>query len=161
MPNLLLIWQRIHTYVTAGLAAAVVVTSLGWYVTDLKLDKEILGRAADKLAYENAQREFENKALQEKMRIENENRKRAEEADERYTALLSQYQSGLMRFREAQRQVGGTNLPGTPATASGSDGPGTSAQLPDTLMITFEDAEICAENTARIKIVQEWATKDK
>lgn len=159
MYQILDLWGRFRDYITLGLAAAVVVTSLGWYVTDLKLDNEREARANDKLTYENAQKEYENKALQEKMRIENENRNRAKEADKRYSALLSQYNARLVRFRSAQRPVSDPDLPRTPGTAEGGDGPGTSTELPTSVIITYEDAEICAENTARVKAIQEWATK--
>lgn len=159
MYQILNVWNRFRDYVTAALGIGLVVTSLGWYVTDLKLDSEIEGRANDKLRYENAQKEYETRALNEKIRIENENRDRAKEADKRYSDLLGQYNSRLVRFRSAQSTNGGADLSRTPGTAESSDGPSPSTELPLTVIITYEDAEICAENTARIKAVQEWATK--
>jgi hypothetical protein len=164
MRNILEWLSGVQNYITTGLAAIVVVTSLGWYITDLRLDtanekvktcKE--GRELDRSRYEAAQHEYEAKALSEKQAIEQRNRERAEEADANYGSLLAQYNAALVRrYASAGSESGRANLPGTVSSPSGSDGPSSSPVVPE-VTITYEDAEICAENTARLKIAQEWA----
>lgn len=163
MRNVLDLWGQFQNYITAGLAAIVVVTSLGWYVTDLRLDtanEKVKvcnnGRELDRSKYEAAQRQYEADALREKQAIEQRNRERAEEADANYGALRSKYDAAIMRRYNAPRSpVSGNDLPGTPATAPSGDRPGPGSIVPE-ITITVEDAEICAENTARLQIVHDW-----
>lgn len=160
MPNLSLIWSRINVFVTLFLLAVAIGSTLSWYITDLKLTNEISARAEDKASYERAQAEYEAEALRQKLQKEEEDRKRAEEADSRYAALLSQYNASLVRYKDAQRAISRAYLSGSTDTPEGGDGPSGSPVLPeDTLIISYDDALICAVNTARLKAVQEWATQ--
>jgi hypothetical protein len=159
--SLSIIWSKIQAQVTIGLAAAFLIASFGWYVTDIKLDTERAGRESDRLAYKAAQEEYEANALRVKMETEERNRQRADQADERYAALLGQYNASLLRYQNAQRSVSRSDLSGTPAAPESGDGPGGDTLLPEEIIISVDDARICAVNTARIKIVQEWATEGK
>lgn len=155
---------NINAYLNIVAGILLIGASAGWYITDLKLDTaraelvaEKEGREVDKERYEAAQKEFEVKALREKQEIERRNRERAEEADASLRTLLDKYNAAIMR-RAGQSigsQNGGSNSTGETGSASGIDGPSSSAVVPD-LMITYEDAEICAENTARLLALQKW-----
>lgn len=160
MPNLFTLWGRIRDYITLGLLAGAVVAGVGWYTTDLKLDTCRANRIADRATYESAQHEYEAKALREKLEIEERNRERAEEADASYRSLLEQYNAVLMRRFAAPRSTdSGTDLPGTAPTSEGVDGPSEGPVIPE-ITIPFEDAEICAENTARLEVARKWALEN-
>lgn len=170
--DVLNLWGRFRDYVTAGLGVALVVTSIGWYVTDLKLDAAVAGREKDRATYEKAQAEYTQKALEEKLQKEKEYNEKQQEADANYSDLLNKYESTLRLYKESQRKIGGYNLPGYPSSPEVSDGQSSGPQLPtaeyaldrrvlervpsDQIMIPFVDAQICAINTARVKATKEW-----
>jgi len=152
------LWDRLRDYVTLGLFVGLVAVTILWRfsVGDLALEKE--GRLRDQETYQSAQSAAEAKALRLKQEQEKKDRDKQEAADSNAAALRSKYDGILRRYAEAQRTISRTNLPGSSPTPEGSNGPGTSAVLPDSLTIPYKDAEICAENTARLEAVQKWAT---
>lgn len=162
------VWKQIQNYVTISLGVTTLVCGTGWYITDLKLDAanervtavENL-RDADKANYEREQAEYTATALREKERIEQENRERAEEADRRYGTLLNEYNASIVRYsrRAVGSPVGNSDLPSPSGSTESGDGPGTSTVLPNYLTIPMEDAEICAENTARLQVLHDLATE--
>lgn len=170
MRNILGLFSQFQGYITAGLGALLLLTSVGWYVTGERLDsarhelkEEKQARKADREIYKRAQAEAESKALREKAAIEERNRERAKEADANYGTLLAQYHAALLRKQAAASgsAPGGPNLPGTPGAAEGGDGPSQGAVVPEVIPILFSDAEICAENTARLQVIQKWLTENK
>jgi hypothetical protein len=151
------LWNRFRDYVTVGLLGLTLVTGAGWYVTDLKLEACEANTEAIVESTRAAAAEATTIALEDKQRIEQEYRDYAAEQTEAYNDLLGSYNASLVRY--ANR--GTTSRP--PASApSGSPGspasPGESPDvLDDVILIPFSDAEICAENTARLQVAREWA----
>lgn len=163
------LWGRIRDYVTIGLAVTTLACGAGWYITDLKLDAAVSGRAADRAAYAQAQAEYEAKALREKEEIERKNREEAKKADAAYNDLLGKYRTNLVRYQAAQRQSSRPNLSVAPGTSDGDYRSRRSPQLPapeylvdrriiveDSVIIPMADAEICAVNTARLIVTRDW-----
>jgi hypothetical protein len=155
---MLKLWMRFRDYVTIGLAALLLVTSFGWYTTNLKYKAEKNGREADHQTYIAEQAKFKAKALENKMEVERIANEKAKQADTDYSTLFNKYNSILVRYKAAQGAVSRPSVP-LPSGSSGSgNGPGTSADVPsDTITILYSDAEICADNTARLEAVQTWA----
>lgn len=173
MSKLLSLWGRIGNYVTGGLAVALLAASVGLYITNLKLDAERTGRMADKNAYVSMQATYTANALAEKQEVERKYREEAKQADDNYNALLGRYRASLLRYRAAQREGGETSASAGSGGTEGGDGSRFSPELPapryaldtvifppkDSIIIPMEDAEICAINTARLKVVRDWAIK--
>lgn len=156
------LWNLARDYITLGLLGALLGLSVAHYIKDLKLDIARAdlaacgeGRMADRAQYEQAQAEYESNAIREKARIEQENRERAEQADQEYADLLQRYNASIVRYR-ANTSVGsassGTNLSPPSGTSEGSNGPSTGSFI----LIPVTDAEICATNTARLQVVRDW-----
>lgn len=134
-----------------------VVSSVGWYVTSVKLDNERTARESDYARYKAEQKDYEAKAQAEARRKEQEYAEQARKADESYDSLLSKYNDSLVRYKASQGTIRRDNLPISTNTSEGSNGPSESSELPSELIIiTYDDALICAENTARIKTVHDW-----
>lgn len=158
------IYSKIRDYLLVGSVTALVMTSIGWYTTDLKLDTakvqikfEQEGRILDRTIYEKAQAEAANKAYEEKIKKDEENAKKAAKADADYNALLSRYNASILRYQASQtadRSTGSIHMSSTSETSDGSNSTRESTEI----LITLEDAGICAENTARLGAVRNWAT---
>lgn len=154
----------IQTYITIGLGITTLAAGAGWYITDLKLDtarQEVktcaAERKADQESYRAAQTEAAEKSTQEVLKKERENAKQAQEADARYAELRSKYDASIMRYKQLQtnkRPSAEINLSSTSSSADGS----YSYSDNSTISISIKDADVCAENTARLQAVQEWAT---
>lgn len=129
-------------------------------VTGLKssLSAEKAGRAADRSNYERAQLKATADAYAAKIKKEAEDAKKTDAADARYADLSSQYHAAVLRYQASQRAASGTDLSqSSEATASG-DGPGGPSLVPQgSILIPQVDALICADNTARLEAVREWA----
>jgi len=156
MIPLLPLWVKFRDYVTVGLLGATLVAGAGWYVTSLRLEacesntEKIVARTAQ------VQAEATAAAIEDKNRIEQEYRERAEQTDAELASVLARYNASLLRY--ANR--GTTCAPATAPSGSpeSSDGPSESPELPtDFVTISYADAGICAENTARLQVVREWA----
>ncbi len=154
----------IQTYITVGLGATTLVAGIGWYTTGLKLDtarQEVktcaAERKADKESYRAAQEAAAKKSTQEALNKERENAKQAQKSDARYAELRSKYDASILRYKQLQtnkRPAAEINLSSTSSSTDGSYSYSDSS----TISITIKDAGICAENTARLQAVQEWAT---
>lgn len=144
-------------YLSSGLGALLVLSNVGWYVgyqaIDHKLTREKWAHSETVLRYENAQHEAEVASYK---KVLEEERKRAEEArkaDEAYSALLNKYNASIVRYQAAQRSSGTINLSSTSTVADGD----YERSENTTISITIEDAGICAENTARLESIHQWA----
>lgn len=132
-------------------------TAWEWQKTASKLTQERNAHAADIKAFKDAQTAANNQTKVIKQTLQKEAKADADQADAHYSSLLSQYHASLLRYGQ---HSGGSNQPGNNQlpTTQGSDGPGSSSQLPSTLVISGDDAQICAVNTARLQAVHDWAT---
>jgi hypothetical protein len=145
------------------IAAAIMLALLGVQtlrVASLKssLSAEKAGRLADRETYKRAQMEATANAFAAKIKKEAEDAKKADAADARYADLSGQYRAAVLRYQAAQRTAGKADLPQSPEGPASSDGSGGFAVVPTgSLLIPQADALICAENTARLEAVREWA----
>jgi len=130
-------------------------------VTGLKssLLAEKAGRAADRQSYEKVQAQAAVDAYAAKIRKETEDAKKAEAADARADDLAARYRALSLQYASAQRAAGKADLPQSAKAPPSSDGPGGLTIVPvGSILITQADALICADNTARLEAVREWAT---
>ena len=153
-----MITQAIQGWVVSALmAVGLVLMAFGWNGTHNTLVKE---RAQHELVvqqFKDVQTAANLKAEAKRKELEKKAIEDAQEADKRYSNLLAEYRSNLLRFKA--NQSGGTRPDShyDEATPS-SPGPGQSTKLPPgELIISMKDAEICAINTARLQAVREWA----
>jgi len=141
--------------------------SLGWKLDNLRLQEakaetreQIEGRASDARLYRAAQAEYTAEALREKAEIERRDREREREANENYDVLLASYRDALRLRRESATRDENSrdNLPSPSGTPGSSPDEAKSPIVPPSefLMISWEDADICSENTAKIITVYEW-----
>lgn len=157
MIPVLALWLKFRDYVTIGLGVTTLIAGGMYYVTDLRLEACEASKESLVARYDTALAEATLKAEQDKTRIEEEYTRRAEEADSELSDLLARYNSSLVRYANRSTPSGPAPTPegGSPA---GVDRPSTSPVVPnDLITIPFVDAEICAENTARLQIAREWA----
>ena len=105
-------------------------------------------RVASMTATRNAQAEKELRDAQ--------NRKLAADGDHAAAALRARYDAAVLRLADAQRSTGGADLPLASTPATRGDRPGESAGL----SVSRDDALICADNTARLQAVHDWATQE-
>lgn len=133
-----------------------VFTGWEWQHTAILLTKEKAAHAADIASYKQAQAAANTLAQNERAILQKESKADADQADANYAGLATKYHASLLRY---SKTPGATNVPGNHQLQSpqSSDGPGSSTDLPATLVITGSDAEICAVNTARLQAVQIWA----
>jgi hypothetical protein len=159
------LFNQVKAYLLPGVAALAVILGVGWYVTHNKLEAERSGRALDAATYRQAQSDYKAKAEAEAREKERKYAEVAKQADASYAALLDKYNASLLRYKaQANISTGsGTNLSVNPRTPSGTDRSDPGAELsPELIVIPFEDALICAENTAKlITAQQEWLNKLK
>lgn len=129
-------------------------------VTGLKssLSAEKAGRLADRKEYHRAQMEATAKAYAAKIKTEKAYEAEREKADLAAADLGKQYRAIVLRYADAQRAGSGTNLPQPTESTASSNGPGGPAVLPQgAILIPQADALVCADNTARLEAVREWA----
>jgi hypothetical protein len=145
--------SRIFPHVIIVLFAALLTTSAGWFITSSKLSAERLGRANDRLLYEQAQQNATINALNEKLVKEAEYDKIKAKADADYSRLLDEFRATLVRYKAAKGTTGRDNLP-SPADSPAVDArPGQDTFIP----VSESDLLICAENTAKALTAHEWA----
>lgn len=126
------------------------------YKADWQTEKA--GRAADRSAYEKAQAQAAIDAYTAKIKKEAEDAKKADAADARYADLSEQYRAAVLRYQAAQRAAGGTNLSRPAEAPESGDRPGGPAIVPlGNILIPEADAFLCADHTARLQAVREWA----
>lgn len=140
-----------------GIPVALVLSNLTWYVCyDNIRDKLVAERTAHEEtieSYQKAQMEAEILNLKEARRIENENIKKAQEADATYAGLLRKYNASVLRYQAAQSTANTVYLS---STSESTDGVNQSREHTG-ILISLSDAGICAENTARLKAAHDWA----
>lgn len=129
----------------------------GWQLKHTRdaLKTEVAAHAKDILDFKNAQAEADAKAQTITATLTQRSKDDATKADANYSNLLAQYRVNLLRYRTSQ---GGTQQAGDHqlSTTQSGNGPSASTEL-STLVISQEDAGICAVNTARLQAVHDWA----
>lgn len=134
----------------------VVLMACGWQDTTDKLHKEQKSHKQDIQLFKDAQIEADTKAQKERKRLEDEAKTEAKQADAKYSTLLTSYRANLVRLKANQSVSSRSDYSEVPPPESG-DGPSGGTLIP----ITPKDADICAVNTARLQVVQEWATHSR
>lgn len=127
-----------------------------WRHTNAMLIKERAAHAADIASFKKAQADADTKAQTERAVLLKESKANAAQADANYTTLLSSYHASIMRYKAPQGTARGRS-DNQLSTTQGGDGSSTSTELPSTLTISGDDAQICAVNTARLQAVHDWA----
>ena len=106
--------------------------------------------------YATASAKAAAKQIEYNKQKEAEYAEKSQKADEDYVKLATEYDANLLRYAQHQVRAGaGVSRPKDTATG-GDNGPGTSPGIPPTIVISYKDALICAENTGRLKEVQLW-----
>jgi hypothetical protein len=141
-------WQEALVVV---LALCLTFTSL--ILTDIrgKLAAEKRSHLETVIKFKDQQELANAEAQIERVRIENEARLNAKEADIKYTGLLHTYR---MRLKAYQGDRSGPNYSQLQTTPSGPP-----ASSSTNILISTSDLDICAINTARLVVIQGWATK--
>lgn len=124
------------------------VDSKGYERAELKKNIEIA-------QIEKAGAQAELEAWKQKDKAEKKYEEFAQKADADRADLSRQYNAALLRY--AQAGAGKASpAPKADATALGN-GPGDSPKLSyERVEISYEDAQICADNTARLQSVRTW-----
>lgn len=130
-------------------------TSWEWHRTADALVREKASHQKDIQDFKTAQTIANVKADAIRTALKKESQAHAEQADANYTGLLVKYHASLVRYahKSSPKQSDNYQLP----TTQSSDRSGTSSDLPPTIIITGEDAQVCAVNTARLQAVHDWA----
>jgi hypothetical protein len=105
------------------------------------------------LNVKNAQEQAKVLDLERALEQERKDAENARKADEAYNDLLRKYNSSIVRYQASQRTPGGITLSSSSSTFDGSYERSESTII----SITLDDAGICAENTARLQAVRQWA----
>lgn len=148
-------------WVPAVLVATNLFTVSALLETKEDLNQEKKDRATEVQRFRDAQDTANNLAKQAKRRIEEENKRNAEQATQRYDDLLDKYRANLVRYKTDQSVAPGAlhyqyPTPGVPSVGAGSTSV-PSGTSPDSITISLRDADICAVNTARLQAAHEWA----
>lgn len=125
----------------------------------LQLAVEQRAHTHDIERFKQAQETADQLAKQRAEAIIKEAKANAAQADSQYASLLSKYNANLVRYKANQSHSEPAYSYQLPAP-QGGDGPSAGTKLPEgtALTITMEDAQTCAVNTARLLVVQQWAT---
>jgi len=119
---------------------------------------EKLAHAQDNAKFALAQKLANIQEQNVKQQLQTESKVAKHEADTNYSALLVKYNASLMRYATTHSKsvtaATGNNQFSAPQSVVG---PSESSSLPQQIIITGQDAEICAENTARLKAAHDWA----
>lgn len=145
-----------YAWVIGVLAASNLFTYAEWRHTSALLHIEKSVHAQDISNFRTAQATADAAAQAEKTVLLQESKTNAAKADASYSALLTQYHTNLLRYsthQGATKQADSDQL----STTKGSDGPSESTNLPSTINISSDDAQVCAVNTARLQAVHDWA----
>lgn len=147
-----LIWFKIRDYVTAALAISLVVTTTGWYVTDLNLKNEKLGRKNDLIKFEKSMKDAEVEHLKQKAEKERQYEDLKAKGDRDYAALLSKYDAALLHYKANTGTASYTNLPRSTEGARSTPRVAEDSFVP----VRESDLLICAENTAKVVVMYDW-----
>lgn len=152
-------YERFRGYITGGLLIALGVTTLGWVITDARLDACSAGRKADKAAYEKAQADAEVLWMKAIKKKEDDYADKAKKADEAYGALASKYADAVRVYAAAQSKARTTATTAQGGSPTSDNGPGEDTEFLEVreVVVPVGDLMICAENTARLVIARDWA----
>lgn len=160
------IWSKFQLYIAGGLLGVCLLTSIGLAFTLQRVKVITAEREKDKIVYQDqikeiqkTQVEYKLKAVQAKAAVEKKDAQRKQEADAYAESLKSKYDALLVRYASAQSgsKVSGNHLSGPSKPSEGTNGSSESSQLPSEIVIPYTDAEICADNTARLQAGNKWA----
>ena len=156
-------WQY---YIMILLAVASLFSYHEWQTVASDLHVEKMAHAADIKAFKDAQAEADARAKQIADALTKESKAKAHEADRNYKSLYAQYRANLVRYQALQRAAHGPGGDQASGAAQGTNGSGKGSVVPaptGPLIITGQDAQICAENTAKLQAAHDWALtiKDK
>lgn len=145
-------WQL---WLVGLLIAGNIFTAWGWNHTTTALTKEKAAHAADIASFKSAQAIADQKAQIIKQTLQKEAKANADQADASYSNLLTKYHANLVHYanQSGSQRSSNSELPAT----QGGNGPSSDTDLPKELMISGDDAQICAVNTARLVAVHDWA----
>lgn len=152
-------YERFRGYVTGGLLIALGVTTLGWVITDARLDACSTGRKADKAAYEKAQADAEVLWMKAIKKKEEDYAAKAKKADEAYDALVGKYNDAVRVYAAAQSKARATAAAPDGGSPTSDNRPGEDTEFLEVreVVVPVGDLMICAENTARLVIARDWA----
>lgn len=152
-------YERFRGYITGGLLIALGVTTLGWVITDARLDACSAGRKADKAAYEKAQADAEVLWMKAIKKKEDEYAAKAKKADEAYDALVGKYNDAIRVYVDAQSKARSTAAAAQGGSPTSDNRPGEDTEFLEVreVVVPVGDLMICAENTARIVVARDWA----
>lgn len=145
-----------YYYVIGLLAASTLLANTLWQHTIKALKQERAVHAQDISNFKTTQTLANSLAEAQRTQLLQESKANAAKADASYTTLLTQYHASLVRYSAnhgSTSQAADHQLPAT----QGSNGPSTSPDISDSIIITNSDGEICAVNTARLQAVHDWA----
>lgn len=108
--------------------------------------------------YKAASEKNQAEQLAYKKQKEDEYGEYAKEADAGYAALRAKYNANLLRYAQNDLRVRASAEGTQVAIAERSDGPSSRPDLyADTkIAISYSDAQICVDNTARLQRVRVW-----
>lgn len=127
-----------------------------WQHTSHALKQERTVHAQDIANFKATQVAANMIANAQRQSLLTESKANAAKADADYSTLLTRYHASLVRYGTHQGHASQPDNHQLPAT-QGGNGPGTSADVPSTITISGNDAQICAVNTARLQSVHDWA----
>lgn len=131
-------------------------TGYGFYHEHQKYLIEVAAHKADNAKFIAAQQAANRQEQAVKNQLQTESKAAKNEADSNYSTLLAKYKLSLLRYAAGKSNSSSTGNNQLSAAQS-ADGPGESSELPQQITITGSDAEICAENTARLQAAHDWA----
>lgn len=141
-------------YVNLVALSLVLIFGLGWCNSTSKLQTEKASHIQDIQTFKNAQKLADDNANKIRKDLEQKAKDESEKADKSYSGLLSQYHTSLLRYKANQS---GSVRPGDSklSTTESFDRPGESPDF--SIKISVDDANVCAENTARLQLAHDWA----
>jgi hypothetical protein len=145
-------------YVLVGLLAfGLIFITHEWQHTSQLLKTEKAAHAADIKAYKDASALAQQKVDAEKAELAKENQEAASAADKNYSALLVTYHANLLRYSASQGVRSGPSGGQPDSTPQSVDGPSKGPVVSSALVISADDANTCAINTARLQAAHDWA----
>jgi len=128
------------------------------FIDGLKAENTELRETLAKV--EQAQKLATKLAIEEKARIEAENKRKAENAKLDYQKRLAANDAALRKWLRSQagRATGNTDLSSQPEATSGTSNSSGVAELPQGhALVPIRDLELSAQAFAKLEALQEWA----
>lgn len=153
------VWASVRKYWRYYLPVFLVIlqalTAFGWYREHGSLQHEQAVHQADIKSYKDAQAQATAQAEQLKKQFTLASKVQADEADQNYSNLYNKYRTVLLRYQATSGSPRPTSNSEPGGATQSANGPGESADV----LITAEDADTCAVNTARLQAAHDWAIK--